>query len=146
MTARYPAHDTEETALSTEMNALADGSNAIGSAISNDVATTERRLFANFRFTLATQGAARDASGRVDMYIIPEVGGTYAMGDASLDPESGYVGTFVFDAAVTAREQILLAVRLPNSDFKVLVQNNTGQALAATGNTLKMERDGYEDV
>lgn len=146
MTARYPAHDSEESALTTELNSLADTSNKISSAISNDAATTERRLFADFRLTLAEQAAARDAGGHVDLYIIPEVGGTYAMGGDSLDPPQGYAGSFVFDAAVTAREQILEGVRLPNSDFKTLLQNNTGQALAATGNTLKFERDGYDDV
>ncbi len=146
MTARYPAHDSEETALSTELNSLGDGNNKISSALSNDAASTERRLFANFRFSIAAQASARDTGGGIDLYIIPEVGGTYAMGGDSVDPEMHYRGRFVFDAATTAREQVLEGVRLPNSDFKTLVVNNTGVALAASGNTLKFERDGYEDV
>ena len=149
MTTRYAAHDTAVTVLSTELNSLGNGSNKITStARSNDAATTERELFAKFSLSLAAQGAARDSGASVSLYIIPEVDGTYAYGSDSLDPSGNhYVGSFNFDAATTARVDVLTDVRLPNSDYHVLVQNNTGQAFAASGNTLKIEIDpGYEDV
>lgn len=149
MTTRYAQHDSAVTVLSTELNNLADGGNKIStSPLSNDAATTERELFAKFSLSLAAQGSARSAGATVDLYILPEVDGTYPYGGDSLDPSSNhYVHSFHFDAATTARVDNITDVRLPNADYHVLVQNNTGQALAASGNVLKIEIDpGYEDV
>jgi len=149
MTSKYAAHDTATTVLSTELNSLGNGSNKItGTALSNDAATTERDLFAKFSLSVAAQGSARSAGASVALYIIPEVDGTHAYGGDSLDPSGNqYMGSFGFDAATTARVDVITDIRLPNSDFHVLLQNNTGQALAATGTVLKMEIDpGYEDV
>jgi hypothetical protein len=148
MSSQYTAKDSASTVLSTELNSLGDGSNKItGTALSND-ASGERDLFADFSLSLAAQGSARDSGATVDIYIIPEVDTTYAYGGDSLDPSANhYRGSFRFDAATTARVDILDGVRLPNSDYHVLLQNNTGQAFAASGNVLKSEiYPGYEDV
>jgi len=146
MASIYSPKNTAETVLSTELNSLAnDGNKITTSALSND-ASNERYLFADFKLALATQGSARSSGANVELYIIPEVDGTFAFGGDSLDPIGHYKGGFSFDAATTAREQIAEGVKLPNSDFHVLLINKTGQALAASGNTLKMERyKGYED-
>lgn len=146
MASIYSAKSTAETILSTELNSLANAGNKITStALSND-ATNERYLFADLSFTIATQGAARSSGATVEVHIIPEVDGTFAFGGDSLDPIGHYRTSFSFDAATTARVQVAEGVKLPNSDFHVLVINNTGQALAASGNILKMERyKGYED-
>lgn len=149
MTTRYAQHDSAVTVLSTELNSLVNGGNKITTApLSNDAATTERELFAKFSLSLAAQASARSAGAYVDLYILPEVDGTYPYGGDSLDPSSNHwVGTFYFDASTSARVDIITDVRLPNSDYHVLLQQNTGQAWAASGNTLKMEIDpGYEDV
>ena len=148
MSSRYQEHDSFETILSAELNSLADGGNKIvGAALSNDAAATERRLFGNFSLSLAAQGTARKIRGKVDLYILPEVNDVFSYGGDSLDPSLlDFVGSFMFDATTTARVSILQGIRLPNSNFKPLLINDTGQALAATGNTLIVERDGYEDV
>ena len=149
MTSRYAAHDTESNVFTTELNSLADGSAVITStALSNDAATTERELFAKFRLSIAAQGTARSSGAYVALYLIPESGGTFAYGSASLQPASQHwVGNFSYDAATTARVDVILDVRLPNSDYHVYLENNTGQALAASGNVLAIEVDpGYEDV
>jgi len=41
---------------------------------------------------------------------------------------------------VTARYEVIRGVLLPPMDFHVLVMNETGQALAASGNTLTLRR------
>ncbi len=149
MSSRYTGKDSANTVLSTELNSLGDGSNKITStALSNDAATTERELYADWSLSLAAQGTARDSGASVELYIIPEVDGTYAYGGDSLDPSPNhYVGSFSFDAATTARVDILVGRPLPNSDYHVLLQNNTGQAFAASGNVLKQEvYAGFEDV
>lgn len=149
MSSKYAAKDSAATVLSTELNSLGDGSNKItGTALSNDAATTERDLFADFSLSLAAQASARSAGATVDLYIIPEVDGVFAYGGDTLDPSANhYRGAFRFDAATTARVDVIEGVRLPNSDYHVLLINETGQSFAASGNALKMEvYPGYEDV
>jgi len=146
-TIKHKAKASAETVMTTEMNALASGSLAItSSAISNDAAG-ELDLYADFRLYLATQGTARSAGANVTVWILPEVDGTYPYGSAALEPQAELiVGSFSFDAAVTARYAVLRDVPLSPSDFHLVVQNNTGQALGATGNTIVIERHSIESA
>jgi hypothetical protein len=140
-TVKWEAKAGVESVLTTELNSLADDGNKITtSALSND-ASNELYLYADFKLYLAEQGSARDSGGGVALYILPEVDSDHNYGSDSLDPPVQHrVGFFEFDAAVTARESIIRGVLLPPSDFHVLVINETGQAFAASGNTLDMER------
>lgn len=149
MSSKYTAKDTAATVLSTELNSLGDGSNKItGAALSNDADSTERDLFADFSLSLAAQASARSAGATVGLYILPEVDGVFAYGGDALNPSPNhYRGSFVFDASTSARVDILEGVRLPNSDYHVLLINETGQAFSASGNVLALEvYPGYEDV
>ena len=142
-TITWSAPDAAESLMTTELNAVASSANAItGTAVSNDAAG-ELDLYATFELYLATQGGNRAAGARVDMYFLPEIDGSnYSFGGASLDPSpSSFAGTFQLDAGVTtARYTLLTMVPLPPHDFHIVLINETGQALAATGNTLKMSR------
>lgn len=127
---------SQASVLTTELNSLADGANVISALLSNDQ-TAELDTFADFVFTLAAQGSARDAGAYISLYILPEVEGSVQYGDASTDPPSTmWCGSFAFDAATTARIGTIRGVLLPPDDFYVLVMNETGQALASTGNIL----------
>lgn len=136
-----------ESILTTELNALGDGANKItGTAISND-AVAELDVYADFVLYLATQGSARDAGGYCPLYILPEVDSQYPYGGDSLDPAGNLcVGAFQFDAAVTARYAVIRGIILPPGDFHILIMNETGQALAATLNTLDMRRYNMESA
>ena len=144
-TIKHQAKEAVENVMTTELDALSSGGLAITStALSNDAAA-ELELYADFRLYLAEQGSARSSGANVTMWILPEVDGTYPYGSASLEPQAELiVGSFSFDAATDARYAVLRDVPLPPSDFHVVVKNNTGQALAATGNTLVMERHSIE--
>lgn len=145
MAAKYIAHGAVETLLSVEIDSLADGGNKITpSALSNDD-VTERYLMGNFKLSL---GATALRTGRfVDMFILPEIDGDFATGSDSIDSEQkNHAGTFSFDLSTNAREDIISDVRLPNADFKVLLVNNIGVSFSAASNSLKLERNGYEDV
>jgi len=147
-TAKWATPDSAENVLTTELNALANSANKItGTAVSNDQAA-ELDMYADFTLYLAEQASARDAGGRVDLYILPQSDGTnYPYGGDALDPSPNHwVGSFVFDAAVTARYEVLRGILLPPADFHVLVINETGQALAATLNTLTMRRYNIESA
>lgn len=135
-----------EGVLTTELNALADGANKITtSALSNDAAA-ELDVYADFTLYVGVQ-TARDAGAYVSLYILPEVNSVFPYGGDSLDPAGNLcVGAFQLDAAVTARQAHIRGIILPPDDFHVLVINETGQAFAATLNTLYMRRYNMESA
>jgi len=138
----------ENIFVSTELDSLGSGSNKITtSALSND-GVNEKFMYADFTLYLAEQASARSAGARVDLYILPASDGTnYPYGGDSLDPASNHwVASFLFDAAVTARYTTVRGVLLPPFNFHVLVVNETGQALASSGNTLKYTRYNIEST
>lgn len=141
-TIKWESPTAGESVLSTALNALADAANKItATAISNDAAA-ELDLYGDFTLLLAAQASARDTGARVDLYILPRSDGTNCPygGDALTPSSNQYVGSFLLDATVTARYEILRGIVLPPMDFHVLLKNATGQALAATGNSLAMRR------
>lgn len=121
--------------LTTELNSLASAGNKIGAAIDN---TSAGDMFADFEVVIATQGGARSAGAYIALYVIPSVDGTnYTMGDDSVDPPATtMVCAIPLDAATTARRIACTHVLIPAGKFKVLLENNTGQAFASSGNTL----------
>jgi hypothetical protein len=154
MTAKYVERTTGASIVTTELNSLAnDAAALISTALSND-ASTERNLLADFMIVLAEQSGARDASAAVSLLIVPEVNSTY--GDsATLLTAKNYIArmadgtacTFTLDAAVTARSLTMAGVQLPNANYKVGLLNETGQALAASGNSIWKTGDyGSDDV
>ena len=146
-TVKWTDKVSAETVMTTELNSLAnDDRNITATAVSNDGAG-EKHLYANFRLYLATQGSARSAGANVQLFILPEVDGTYPYGDDTLDPDTGLLrGAFGFDAATTARYAVMEMVPIGPNDFHIVLKNNTGQALASSGNTLVMERYSLEAV
>lgn len=137
-----------ETILTSTLDSLATGNNKITTtAVSND-ASSELTLYGDFILSLALQASARDSGARVDLYLLPRSDGTnYPYGSDSLVPSNNqFVGSFLFDAAITARHAILRNIILPPMDFQVLVINQTGQAFASSGNILRFRRYNLETV
>ena len=137
-TTKWEAPASISTIFTTELNSLGDGGNQISSALSNDAAG-ELYLYADFELYINTT-SARGSDARVELYILIELDGSnYSYGGTALDPApSMYVGSFQFDASGTAaRYAHLRGVLLPPTDFKVLVINELGVAMASSSNTLK---------
>ncbi len=146
-TIQFTAPATEENVLTTEMNSQANDARVISAAFSNDAAG-ERYLTVDFELDLAVQGVARSTGAFCMLWILYAIDGTnYTYGSASLEPPADrVVGTFGLDAAVTTRIVHLNDVVLRPYDFKVVLENNTGQAFASSGTVLSMRRVKLENV
>ena len=125
--------------LSTDLNTLADstsdttGFSAVGAEISNG---TDLKRYIALELVVAAQGSARSAGGFVAVYINYSADGT-TYDDTSNMAFSEVLTVFALDAATTARRLTRVNIPVAPVDFKLLALNNTGQAFAASGNTLK---------
>lgn len=121
--------------MSTELNALGNGSNKLGAAIDFDQNTG-----CAIELTIAEQGSNRSAGAHVVINLIKSADGgtTYEYGSDSIDPpKSAMRLTPDFDVATAARVWVG-AFYIPfDMHAKLLIQNETGQAFGATGNVLK---------
>jgi hypothetical protein len=125
------------TLLSTELNALANNGVVLSAAINNE---TELYTHLNLELYVAAQGSARSAGAYVAVYILPSVDGTNfddATVAAALDAMQVYMA---LDAATTARYKVKVNIPSPPLQFKLQVENKTGQAFANTLSTLKYRR------
>lgn len=141
---KYTERATGASIVTTELNALANDTAAlISTALSNDD-SLERNLMADFMIVIPEQSGARDG-GAISLLIVPEVNNTY--GDVATvqtalihiaHRDDGTLCSFVLDSAVTARTITVSHVKLPNANYKVGLLNESGNALAATGNSIWM--------
>lgn len=139
-TFQWVAPGTLTTALSTELNSLADStSDTTGfSALSAEVnGETGLQQYIDLELVLAAQGAARASGAFVAVYIAYAVDSTPNYPDTANKPLDRLLCIFGLDAATTARRLTVTNLPLAPLKFKLYVLNDTGQAFAATGNTLK---------
>lgn len=146
MAYKHSALETIFTALSTELNSLANGSvSSASSAFDNDN-SAERWPAAMVEIYIAAQGSNRAVGASVSLLIVPTTDGTN-YGDTTGTCRNNYLrGPFYLDDGATAARRLTGRVNLPPTDYKVLLLNNTGQALASSGNTVKFREFTSEDV
>lgn len=134
------------TALSTELNSLADDANAISAAWDNE---TDGWIFADVEFSIGDTGYAIGTDPKIYLYLLESMDGTnYEDGNASIDPpETNLVGVFNLRPSVTsAQRHSLKRIHLVPRKYKWLVINRVGQALSSTDNQLKFLPYRYKTV
>ncbi len=153
MTAKFTEATTGAAVTISGLQTLADDTADVSSAISND-ASTERNTLSNFLIGVGTATGARTGDpNQVSLLIVPEVNAVY--GDtATLETAGNFIAryadgsavTFTMDGAVTARNLSAAGVQLPNSNYKVGVLNETGQAFDGTNSVFQTGNYSIDDV
>lgn len=130
-----------QSLMTTELNSLASTQGAIASSAYDNSAAGNQFFWADFELVV-TYGTAPTAGGTVDLYLLETVDGTnYGDGTSGASPvtvSTHYVGSFPLRAVTSAQRIIIRGVPLSPVAFKAQLINNGGQAMTASGNTLKM--------
>jgi len=150
MTTKYTTLAAVAAVATTELNALANDTAALGAAYDN----TAGLPLGRFEIVIPEQGGARDGAAQVTLLLVPE-GTASTYGDVSTLLTAAHAKAYkvtgdavvlTLDAAVTARTLVVDGVRVPHGNFKPGLLNESGQALAATGNIINMSLYGMQDV
>jgi hypothetical protein len=134
--------DAITTLLSSELNTLATATgSSLGTEYDNTLTTTGN-MWADFEL-FAAFAAATNADSTVDLYIVPAPDGTnYCDGGVAVQPVNFFRGSWSL-RATTSYRLVVHQVALPPTKFKIFVVNNSGQAMSASGNTVRMV--GYRE-
>jgi len=94
---------------------------------------TDHNRFGDFDLYCRFQSAP-STNGFCELYLVQAVDGTnYADGSDSVDPAIGVlVGIFSVRAVTTQQRVAIRHVLLPNTKFKAIVKNQSGQAMTNT--------------
>jgi hypothetical protein len=128
---------TADVGLDTELNALASGGLKLGTAIDNG---TDGYTDCDIELVLAVPGGARIIGAHVIVTFLKSADGgtTYSAGSDVVAPSVSNQQIVFAVTADTAAQRLILHAPLPNGHFKTHVTNNTGQAFAATGNSVRI--------
>jgi len=139
-------YETVVSLMTTELNSLANNASVLSAAAGGD--TTDANLLGDFELVV-TFGTNPTAGATIELYLLRAADGTnYEDGSASVAPNAGSrVGSFPVRAVTTAQRIVVRDVPLPPGLYKALILNNaTGQAFAASGNTLKVRPHNLQNV
>jgi hypothetical protein len=131
--------------MTTELNSLAASQAALQNSGTNpfydNSAVGNQFFWADFEMVV-TFGVAPTNGQTLDLYLIPAPDGTnFSDGTSGASPVTvalHYAGSFPMRAVATAQRVTLRGVPLSPVLFKAQLYNGTGQAMAASGNTVKM--------
>ena len=136
----WTSYGSWTTALSTGLNSLANDGLAISSAIDN---STNKDLFIDIEVYLASVDLSSQTNPAIYIWLVARTDGTnFEDGGSSVAPARAP------DAIVPLREvngaqRVFARMLMATPDqFKILVQNKTGAALASSGNTVKYSTYG----
>lgn len=135
--------EAAQTALSTDLNSLADGSAALSSAIDN---TSTLNTFMDLELVV-TYGTAPAGEQACEIWVVSSADGTnYEDGSGSVTPARPPDAIFALRAVTSAQRIVIKMVPIPPALFKILLVNEAGQTMAASGNTVKYRRYNMQSV
>lgn len=137
------------TILDTGLNSLANNALVASAAQDN---STDLDLYADLEIVVSGFGASIDqGTAYLEVYLCPSVDGSnYPDGhDASVTPAAiALIGVAVKATANGSGglRSTITGISLPPRQFKVVVKNTSGQALAASANTVKIRKYKLQSV
>jgi hypothetical protein len=136
-TFKWVAPETIASALTTELNSLADSSfSAASTAIDNE---TDLYLYIDLEVVLASLSPA--AGAFVDVWLEASLDGTNYPDHGKALQTATLLTTLQLDTAASAAQRITQRlIPIPPLKFKLSLRNKAGVALNASGNTLKYRR------
>lgn len=141
---RWTEYGGVATHLTTELNALANNANVLGSALDFN---TGRKLYLDIELYLATVDLSGQTNPAIYLWMLRRTDGTnFEDGSSTVTPAR------LPDAILPLREfngvHRVVAVRVLSSpdQMKMLIKNSSGAALAATGNTVKYRMYSEESI
>jgi hypothetical protein len=136
-TAKWLAYTGIQTALSTGLNSLAAAAFAVSSAIANG---TNLYFYMDLELTLGSINLSSAVNPSVYIWVLNQVDGTnYEYGSTGIAP-ARQPDAVIPLPMLSLAGPVIFAKRLvviPPGNFMVLLQNNTGVGLNASGNTLQ---------
>ena len=128
---------TIKTALDTALNSMANNTNVLSSTVSFE--TADQGMQRCEGELLVTFGTAPTANTSFCVWLLREIDGTnYEDGGTSVTPTRPPDLIFTVRAVTTA-QRIVQECDLPPGSPRALIRNDgTGQAIASSGNTLKL--------
>jgi hypothetical protein len=144
-TNKWVVPNTIATALSTELNSLANGSytNA-SSAIDN-----ETDLYEYLDLELLLASLTPSGSPYCSVYLTKSIdSGTNFEdgGGATAPPGAALICTFDLSTSTGAKRRVMGNLLIPPLQFKLIVLNSSGVSLASSGNTLRYRRHNEQSV
>lgn len=133
---RFTAYDSIVNYLGTELNALADNGNKLGAAINFAAVGADRKIYMDIEVNLAS--ATLTGSPAIYLWLLARTDGTnYEDGGDSVNPARPPDAIIPIVASTSAHRGFVRHILTTPDYGKILLENQTGAALGATGNTLK---------
>jgi len=134
-TITYSTPTNIATALSTELNSLANGAYSAASAAIDNTSTKHLYMALQLRLASLTPGAANTG---ISVYLLPAVDTTYPDGGGAVVPgPENYLCCFApLSTSAGAKARDMAGLPVPPFAFKLVLLNGAGVALATSGSTL----------
>lgn len=133
----YVAPANEQTLMSTDLNALANDGTVTGAVIIDN--TSNRLFYSVFELYLPQVDLSALTNPAVELYLVPSYDGTNY---ADTTPTQYLVAVMGVAETNAVHRAISAHVMLDPVKYTPVVINETGAALAGTGNTLKVKTYG----
>jgi hypothetical protein len=142
----WGAYDSIQTAISSGLDSLADGSNAISSAIDFTAAGVDSKQLIDGEISLASVDLSSSVNPAIYIWVLKRTDGTnFEDGGASVDP-ARRPDAIVPLRAISGTQRVPFSCLTNPDQGKILFGNRAGAALASSGNTIKYYTYGDELV
>ena len=141
---KWVAPESIATALTTDLNSLANGSySAASAAIDN-----ETDLYTHLDLEVYLGSLTPTGTPTVSAYLVPSVDGTNYTdgGGATAPPIETLIAVLSLSTSTGAKYRSATNIPIPPLKFKLILLNSSGVALASSGNTLKYRRHNGQAV